>query len=210
MAKRLRKFVLPSVVTSLTIVGTLCIKTSIDTLKPQKKGSFNVLMSKIEEDHTYHVLEEIEVDKPLYPYVEETVGQHVDYYRSDDDEETQKNSLIYYEKTYMPSTGILYSAEEVFDVYTVLNGEVTDVGEDNILGKYIEVNHGNGVKTLYYSLSETNVTKGTIVDKGDVIGISGSNRIENSLQNNLIFESYIDGKLVDPEDFYNMDFSKKN
>lgn len=210
MAKRLRKFVLPSVVTSLTIVGTLCIKTSIDTLKPQKKGSFNVLMSKIEEDHTYPVLEEIEVDKPLYPYVEETVGKHVDYYRSDDDEETQKNSLIYYEKTYMPSTGILYSAEEVFDVYTVLNGEVTDVGEDNILGKYIEVNHGNGVKTLYYSLSETNVTKGTIVDKGDVIGISGSNRIENSLQNNLIFESYIDGKLVDPEDFYNMDFSKKN
>ena len=210
MAKRLRKFVLPSVVTSLTIVGTLCLKTSIDNLKPKSRGSFNVLMSKLEEDHTYPVLEEVEENRPLYPFVEETVGKHTDYYKAEDDEDTQKNALMYYDKTYMPSTGILYSSEEVFDVYSVLNGEVTDVGEDNILGKYIELNHGNGVKTLYYSLSETNVTKGTSVDKGDVIGISGTNKLENSLNNNLIFESYIDGKLIDPEDFYNIDFSKKN
>ena len=106
----------------------------------------------------------------------------------------------------MPSTGIMYSSDEVFDIYSVLDGEVSNVGEDNILGRFIEINHSDGYKTTYYSLSETNVTKGAKVTKGDVIGISGDNKIEGTLKNNLLFETYKDGYLIDPEDFYNTNF----
>ena len=107
----------------------------------------------------------------------------------------------------MPNTGILYSSEEQFDVIASIDGTVKKIGEDNILGKYVELEHENGYKTVYYSLSETAVTEGKIVTKGDVIGISGTNKIEGSLKNNILFETYHEGYLMDPEEFYNVDFS---
>ena len=40
-------------------------------------------------------------------------------------------------------------------------------------GQTIEINHGNGLLTLYGHLSKINVTKGQYVSRGQVIGISG-------------------------------------
>ena len=127
-----------------------------------------------------------------------------------DSENDQMNSLVYYENTYMPNTGIIYSSDEVFDVIAVMDGTVTKVADDNILGKYVEIEHSNGYKTSYYSLSETGVTIGSTVTKGDVIGLSGTNKLEGTLNNNLLFETYLNGLLLDPEDFYNVDFNNFN
>ena len=205
MAKRLKRYVIPTLGATLLTIGSLGAAYYIHETKP-KDSNFQFTLKELITDKTYPVLEEVTENKPLKPYIEETVGKNKDYYRKDDDEETQKNSLIYYEKTYMPSTGIMYSSDEVFDIYAVLDGEVSATGDDNILGKYIEITHDNGYKSTYYSMSETNVTKGDKVTKGDVIGLSGSNKTEGSLKNNLLFETYKDGYLIDPEDFYNTNF----
>ena len=205
MARRLRKYVIPTISATLITFGSFGVAYYKHETKPVD-SNYKFTIKELIQDKTHPVLEEIVENKPLKPYIEETVGKSKDFYRSDDDEETQKNSLIYYEKTYMPSTGIMYSSDEVFDIYSVLDGEVSNVGEDNILGRFIEINHSDGYKTTYYSLSETNVTKGVKVTKGDVIGISGDNKIEGTLKNNLLFETYKDGYLIDPEDFYNTNF----
>lgn len=207
MARKLKKFVVPSLLGSVGLGLLVGIPLYMHETKPVQSNYKFTLLEKADKENIYPVLNEVEENKPLKPFLEETVGKTKDYYLKTDDEQTQINSLIYYENTFMPNTGILYSSDEIFDVIAVQEGTVTKVDEDNILGKYVEIEHSNGYKTMYYSLSETNVTVGKNVAKGDVIGISGSNKLEGIKSNNLLFETYLNGLLQDPEDFYNIDFN---
>ena len=99
-------------------------------------------------------------------------------------------------------------SEDLF--HNAIKGKVCYSIEQQLLGKYVEIEHEYGYKTMYYSLSETNVTNGSKVVKGDVIGVSGTNKIDGTHTNNLLFESYQNGYLMDPEEFYNVDFSNQN
>lgn len=210
MARKLKKYVVPSILGSIGIGCLLGTPLYLKDNKPiDSKYKFTVSEQK-EFENVFPVINEIEENKPLRPYLEETVGKTKDYYNKNDSDQDQINSLIYYENTYMPNTGILYSSDESFDVIAPLDGTVTKVDDDNILGKYVEVDHGNGYKTVFYSLSETGVTKGSSLTKGDVIGVSGSNKLDGTLSNNLLFETYHNGLLEDPEDFYNIDFNSVN
>lgn len=210
MARRLKKYVIPSIIGSIGVGLLVGSPLYLKETKPVKSNyKFTVLESN-EEKNIFPVLNEVEENKPLKPFLEETVGKARDYYNKNDTEDVQENSLVYYENTYMPNTGILYSSDEQFDVVAPLDGTVTKIGDDNILGKYVEIEHEKGYKTTFYSLSETGVTKGSSITKGDVIGVSGTNKLEGSLKNNLLFETYKDGLLQDPEDFYNIDFNSLN
>lgn len=210
MARKLKKFVIPSILGSVGVGLLVGIPLYMNETKPVNSNYKYTLIEGKDEEKVYPVLNEVEENKPLKPYLEETVSKLKDYYNKNDDEQTQINSLVYYENTFMPNTGILYSSDEMFDVIAVQDGTVTKVGDDNILGKYVEIEHSNGYKTMYYSLSETSVTMGKSVTKGDVIGVSGTNKLEEIKANNLLFESYLNGMLLDPEDFYNVDFSSAN
>lgn len=203
--RRLKKYVLPSLIGIIGLSSCIGVSLYIESTKPVDSNYKFTISPK--NDDIIPVINEVESNKPIKPFLEETVGKSIDYYSAKDDNETQKNSLVYYNKTYTQNTGILYSSDEIFDVVTSFDGIIKKVGEDNILGKYVEVEHDNGYKTVYYSLSETSVTEGTNLQKGDVIGISGINKLDGSKQNNLLFEVYHDGYLMDPEDFYNVDFS---
>lgn len=211
MARRLKKYVIPSMIGSLGAVMLVGVPLYIYNSKPVDSG-YKYTMSEEKSDINDYipVLNEIEENKPIKPFLEETVTKSKDYYQSKDDVETQQNSIIYYDKTYMPNTGILYSSDENFDVVAPMDGTVKKIGEDNILGKYVELEHTNGYKSTYYSLSETSVTEGAAVTKGDVIGISGANKLDGISTSNILFETYHDGLLMDPEDFYNINFSEKN
>ena len=209
MARKLKKYVIPSIIGTVALSSVIGIPLYLKETKPVD-SNYKFTIKEDDSKKIFPVINEVEENKPLKPFLEETVGKSKDYYNRSDDEATQNNSLIYFEKTYMPSTGILYSSDEAFDIIAVQDGTVSKVDEDNILGKYIEIEHDNGYKTTYYSLSETTVTKGSSVTKGDVIGVSGTNKIDGTSTNNLLFESYQNGYLLDPEDFYNVDFSSKS
>ena len=207
MARKLKKFVIPSVIGVLG-VSTLITVQLMNSSKKVDSG-YRYTVSEIKEKR-FPVINEVEEKKPMRPFLEETVSKAKDYYRKEDTEDVQNNSLIYYEKTYMPSTGILYSSDEKFEVVASFDGKVVKTGEDNILGKYVMVEHSSGYKTTYYSLSELAVKEGNEIVKGDPIGLSGTNKIDGSSNNNLLFETYHDGYLIDPEDFYNIDFNAEN
>ena len=207
MAKRLKKYVVPSIIGSIGLSCLIASPIYMYKTRPIKSNYRFTISEEKEDNNVFPVLNEVEENKPLKPFLEETVGKNKDFYNKNDDETNQINSLVYYENTYMPNTGILYSSEEMFDVIAAQSGTVTKVAEDNILGKYVEVEHNNGYKTTYYSLSETAVTMGSSVTKGDVLGTSGTNKLDGSLTNNILFESYHNGLLIDPEDFYNVDFN---
>jgi len=54
------------------------------------------------------------------------------------------------------------------------NGTVVFAGTKSGYGKCVIIDHGNGLRTLYAHLSSISVTQGTVVQKGEKIGVMGS------------------------------------
>lgn len=132
------------------------------------------------------------------PYVLEGVKIARYFYNSEDDVDRQRESLVYYNNTYMPNTGVDYTAEENFEVVAILDGTVIDIKEDELLGKIVEIRHENEFVSSYAGLSEISVQKGEAVTQGMKIGTSGTNKINESLGNHLHLEIYKNGINVDP------------
>lgn len=75
-------------------------------------------------------------------------------------------------------------------------GEVVEVGEDPVYGRYVIVDHGGGYQSVYGHASETLVEAGQEVRASEVIALSGSTG--RSTAPHLHFEILRDGEAVDP------------
>ena len=93
--------------------------------------------------------------------------------------------------------------ENSFDVIAVLEGTVTNIKEDEVTGKMIEVKNDDDYTVIYQSLSEINVKKGDIINQGQVLGKSGENEIDKEMGNHLHFEVYKNGQSINPENYLN-------
>ena len=150
-----------------------------------------------------------ETTRIIKPFTSETVQIGKYYYDYKGEAEGQEKSLTRHDNTYIQNSGLDYTAGEVFDVVTVLNGTVTKVTEDDLLGKTVEVKHDNDYITVYQSLSEVSVKKGDVVTQGQIIGKSGTNEIDKDLGNHLHFEMYLNGAIVNPADYIDKDINSK-
>ena len=139
----------------------------------------------------------------INPYTDTTVSIGKNYYDYKADAETQEKSIVYHDNTYMQNSGTDFVGEKVFDVVAVLDGSVTDVKEDETLGKVVEIKHENGYISIYQSLSEVSVKKGDMVTQGQVIGKSGTNELDKDMGNHLHFELYVNGTVVNPTLYLN-------
>ena len=92
---------------------------------------------------------------------------------------------------------------ENLEVYSVLDGVVTDVTTSYENGTIITITHENGFVSKYASLAEeTDVTISDEVKSGEKIGTmsqSASNELLSG--NHLHFELYKDGQKVDPANY---------
>lgn len=86
-------------------------------------------------------------------------------------------------------------------IYAAHSGYVVDScdGWNGGWGNYIEIDHGDGVQTLYAHQSERVVEVGEYVEAGQVIGYVGSTGM--STGPHLHFEVYVGGGRVNPEDW---------
>ena len=147
--------------------------------------------------------------KVINPYMDQSVTIGKKYYDYEGEEDSQLNSILKHDNTYIQNTGIDYVSENKFDVIAILNGTVIDVKDNEETGKSVEVKHDNGYISIYQSLSEVKVKKGDIVSQGQVLGISGENELDKDLGNHLHFEIYDNGSSVNPENYLNKDVSLK-
>ncbi len=202
--KRLKKFVLPTVY--VMVIGVLFISISFLGNVLQSKIEYgNMAVSALKSNVTpVGKNDDIVESKIERPYVSSDVSISKSFYDMKDEEATQQNSLVYYENTYLQNSGVLYSANNPFDVISAYDGTVTNVSKDEILGNFVEITHNSNLKTIYYSLSDVQVKKDDTVISGDVIGKSGDNSLNGETKNCLLFEVYHNGTAIDPEDFYNM------
>ncbi len=97
-------------------------------------------------------------------------------------------------------TGLDIAAERGTAVSSCGNGIVTAVLEDEMLGKYVEVDHGNGIVARYCGLSEkVSVTEGNIVSAGTKLGLLDGSPCEKEDESHLHIEFYKDEYPVNPE-----------
>lgn len=202
--RKLKPYVLPTLmilaITSV-IFGTAMLSNS---LRKSNNDDYDTPISYV----TSTILDEEqavinETSTMINPYTDTTVTIGKNYYDYKADAETQEKSIVYHDNTYLQNSGTDFVSENVFDVVAVLDGNVTDVKEDETLGKVIEIKHENGYISIYQSLSEVSVKKGDIVTQGQVIGKSGTNELDKDMGNHLHFELYVNGQVVDPTLYLN-------
>ena len=141
------------------------------------------------------------------PYNDDSVKIVKDYYDYKDESVEQENSIIYFEDTYLQSSGVNYSNGSTFDVLSILDGVIVSVTSNDLLGNIIEVDHSNGIVAYYQSVDEVAVKVGDIVSRGSKLGVSGESNIAKDLGKHLSFELSINGSLVNPEDYYERNIS---
>ena len=203
--KKLKDWVIPAL-GLFVLIGALFLYYLLGNILNDNLVPENTYVTETLLDNTIDVNKEIE-KKVIKPYTSDKVSISKYYYNSSSEEKRQEQSLIRYENIYMPNTGILYSSDEEFDVVSSLDGKVTSIKKDDILGNIIEIEHENNIITIYQSVKNVNVKIGDTVKQGDQIALSGPNKLENEKDNCLHFEVYKEGTLINPEEFYNLELT---
>ena len=198
---KLRKYVLPTIYVLIILVTFLSVSL-INNHLLKNVTNYNYSKS-IMKDVTENVLSEILPDKFERPYLSENVKLLSGFYSKDYDDESQKNSLIVYQNTYMPSSGTFYASQDEFDVVSVYDGKVKSIKKDEMLGDTVEVQHSDNLTTIYYSLKDVTVRENDDIKKGKIIGKATSNNLVTD-KNVLFIEVYLKGKQIDPEKFYEL------
>lgn len=200
--RRLRKFVIPTIYTialAALFISILIIGKTYNSFTNEDINSH--VVNAIVDDDSKAVMNETE-NKMIKPFVNDNVTISKNFYDKDATEEEQQNSLIYYENTYMQNSGVLYTSENAYDIVATLDGKISDIKTDDILGNVIEIDHDNEIKTVYQSVDNIKVKVGDEVKQGDVIATSGANKLNNTNKNYLLFEVYQKGQLVNPEKMF--------
>lgn len=98
------------------------------------------------------------------------------------------------------NNGIDFSISKGSKVYAVASGTVSLIGEVPYYGKVVIINHENGYRTVYASLSETNVNVGDKIKLNQVIAKSG----ETPEGQMLHFEIWLNGTPLNPKEWLKM------
>lgn len=98
-------------------------------------------------------------------------------------------------------TGVDLAAKKGTSVSAAAEGTVSKIYNDDMWGTTIEIEHPNGITTIYSSLSsKVSVEKGQKVETGQAIGtVDNSAKIELAEESHLHFAAKRNGKYIDPE-----------
>lgn len=198
--RRLKGYVLPT--TYLLITITIFTGIVFMSNKSGALEDYNFSTGVMKEE-VKPVLETEENDGIISSPVDmESVEISIYYYNKDDENTRQEQSLILYEDTYLPNSGILLTSDNVFEVKNVYDGKVLEVKEDEILGSYVVIEHNTNLKTYYYGIDNIEVKQNEEVKEGTILGTSKENNISKG-NKSCLFEVYYKGKTINPENLIN-------
>lgn len=205
--RKLKAYVIPTALASLGLIAIFAALVMTKTDTNLKDETLNYVSNTI-------LSQDIAVintnEKVIYPYLDQSVTIGKSYYDYKGTEEQQQNSIIYHENTYIQNSGVDFVGKETFEVVSVLDGTVSNVKEDELLGKIVEISHDGNYVSIYQSLGEVKVKKGDSVSQGQIIGTSGTNSLDKNLGNHLHFEFYTGGQIVDPTLYLDKELSNKS
>ena len=201
--RRLKPFVKVSALLVVLLVCTIGISVLLNNNKISSVSKMNDDFTYVNDyifDSYYPVINQEE--KITRPYSSDKVTIYKNFYDQTASEEEQENSIIYHDGIYMQNSGVTYKADEQFDVLASISGTVTNVSDDTLLGKTVEIRNSTELIILYQSLGEVAVKKGDTVSQGQIIGKSGNCTLYGDIANALHFEMYKNGSVINPEKYY--------
>ena len=200
---KVKKMIIPSIyvfAVILIIVSILLVISSINKYLTIPKDYNYAVETQFE-----NILPVVETQTTIIkPYLSEDVKIGKYFYDFEADEESQENSLIFYENTYMQNSGVDYISETAFDVVSVLDGEVISIETDPTLGNIVKVKHDKNIITVYQGIDNVSLKEGDLINQGTIIGTSGTSKINTNYTTSLHFEVYYNGELIDPENFFSL------
>ena len=111
-------------------------------------------------------------------------------------------------KIVRPHEGIDLTAARGTNIYATADGKVIQAGyRPGGFGKKVLIDHGHGFETVYGHCDEVLVEPGQMVKRGEVIAKVGSTGLSKSPH--LHYEVHVNGKPVDPINYYANDLSAK-
>lgn len=197
---KLKPYVMPSIYVILITVFAITAMSTFEDV-PEKLEDVTYVSNVILSNDTPVVATDETLIKRPYNDAEVKIGKNFYNYKAD--EENQRNSIVYYENTYIQNSGIDYTKAESFEVLSILDGTVISVSNNELLGNTIEIKHDNNLISVYQSLGTVAVKEGDTVTQGQVLGKSGTSKINKDMGNHLHFELFKEGQVVNPEEFYN-------
>lgn len=198
--RKLKGFVLPTLYMLITIsifTSIVLLGNNLNLKQKDYDYGTDTLKDKVE---TVIVEDKITTSTISAPVDNNSASISIHFYKKEDNEDRQKNSLIYYENTYLPNTGTLYTSDETFDIKSVFEGKVTEILDDEFFGKYVVVEHTKNIRSYYYGIDEIDVKVGDEVKTGTILGTSKVNEIMNN-KKSFLLEVYYNNELIDPETF---------
>ena len=167
-----------------------------DIIKEPTQAVYNELTNNTETD----------VQVIIPPYVGDDIVEKVGFYDNKKPESDQIKSIIHFESTFLPSTGILYTSSDIFDAIAICDGQVISIDKDNILGNHIAIKHNDNLTSHYYSLNDVDLKVNDIVTQGQILGSTSRNKISNN-EYSLFFEISYQNELINPNIIYNQKIS---
>lgn len=145
------------------------------------------------------------VEEIIRPYNVNCEVAHY-FYDEEDDASIREKAIVTVpgaNRTYMLSEGCDYTYQNnSFEVIAVVTGTIVEKMNDEVYGNIVILEHENGTKFIYSSLSEVNVNKGELITQGKKIGISGNSLYTETIGNSLHFEVVKDNINLNPEKIY--------
>ena len=193
----------------MALVSVFAVKANIDKLKPgmDDTGTTDVVKKQAVEQEAETVAEDDIVDsrdqagesgRASSPeFIVPIEGKIIMDYSMD--------MPIYWATLdqYMTHEGIDIASSVGTEVKSCASGTVTRVDEDDRFGITVEINHGEGLISVYGNLqNEGLIELGEVVDQGKVIGRVGqSSMFEFNDPEHLHFAMRLNGSPVDPHDY---------
>ena len=108
----------------------------------------------------------------------------------------------------IPHKGVDYRAVEGTEVMAINRGIIRVAKNYRNYGKTVVIDHGLGLMSFYLHLSKIKVNEGELVQKGQVVGLSGQTGYVNAPHLHLSIR--ISGVSIDPVKFFDLFENKSN
>lgn len=100
---------------------------------------------------------------------------------------------------YKSNPAIIISAEEGTNVSNAVEGVVTEVGQNEEIGNYVETSIGDDYKIIYGQLDNIQVEKGATIKEGELLGVvAAPTKYYSEEGTNLYMKMTCDNEPVDP------------
>jgi len=109
-------------------------------------------------------------------------------------------AMVQYKDTFTPHMAVDLASKDnkTFDVLAAAGGKVLVADQHPTNGYEVQIQHPDGLVTVYESLSELKVAVGDTVEQGDVIGKAGTSELEKDEGVHVHFEVLKNGTPVNP------------